>query len=429
MSILDISKVSGAIISVTFISIYYNWWLPFVHRLYFGFNPEYGIGTELIFYGIILTQTLIPRPGQRVRLVFMGFVLECEWAGPGLLPNIGHFTIFVFGFPLLWGIVAIKNDTYEYPDERGVHIDVSDHRTKYNVNSSLPYWAAMSSRIIGIILELLFVRWTRAPREYKLAAFGYALYVAGIIMVCSNSLTTAAKNKLNGAVISPVTASAPREETIAPKPTPTAPSKEENRPLVTPQQEASAMGRRYPNLPDYAKNNVPFSHDGTLYNLMEYRRPVFIPDPRWFTPITPGPLGRMSDGVTYYTLEMDNEGRPFQIFHTRGVTVCLIVPKGSVGAVQSATPPKFVINLQHEVQIGLQAGNPTHRERSPRDLPNGFWKDETTWKVLHDMWGEHVNRLGERMMDPNQRGLVFYVKGPAKDQVLNPALNGGLVCF
>ncbi len=428
---MDIGKIRGAIFCALIVGAYYKVILPWAHFKYFGFDPEYGFWTELIFYGLILTQIVMMRPGEEVQLTFAGSPVESFWRGFGFLPNILHFTVFLGGSALFWGIVRLKSDRYTYEEPRDIHLNVSDSNTKYNVNSTLPYGAAQVSRIIGIVLEFLLVRWTRAPSEYKLSALGYSAYLVGIIAVYLNSSATLAKQKLGVAVTAvsqsvgiPVQRQLPQTVPV-PQAQPS-----QIQPAHTPQERPATPQpmQGFVTFPVDATNRVPFSHNSTYYNLLEYRRPRIIPDQRWFSNKNIGGLGRTTDG-TFYVSAGQHEQRDFLVsMHVGEKLYCAIIPKTSIAAIYAPFPPKFVINMEDEVLVGTILGESKQGIPGPSGT---FWRQSMTWKMLHDSWEGRSNDLRRQGVSETEQahGTAFLVKGPKDDAQLHPSLPTGLVCF
>lgn len=418
--IMNIGKIRGVIFCMFIVGVYYKIILPWVHFKHFDFYPEYGFWTEVIFYGLILTQVVMMRPGEKVQLTFAGVPVESFWRGFGFLPNILHFTVFLGGSALFWGLARLKSDKYTYEEHRDVHLNVSDSNTKYNVNSTLPHWAAQLSRIVGVILEFLFVRWTRAPQEYKLSALGYSMYAIGVIMVCLNSSAILAKQKLgvvSAAVSQGVGIPEQRPQTVP-------------APQVQPDQRQPAAP---PAMQDFvtfsvdAANRVPFWYNSTYYNLLEHKRPRVIPDPRWFSKETIGGVGRTTDGIFYVQVGKYEQGDGVRSINVAGQANCVIVPKTSTAVIYATSPPKFVINMGDEVLVGLKL-------RAASGIPgpdDTFWLHNMSWKLLHDSWEGRVNDMRQQGMSEVDKAhrTAFFVKGPNIDAELHPSLPTGLACF
>lgn len=429
---MNIGKIRGAILCTLIVGAYYKIILPWAHFKYFGFDPEYGFWTEVIFYGLILTQIVMTRPGERVQLTFMGEPVESVWGGFGLLPNILHITVFLGGSALFWGLVRLKSGKYTYEEPRDVHLNVSDSNTKYNVNSTLPYGAAQVSRAIGIVLEFLLVRWTRAPLEYKLSALGYSAYLVGVIMVCINSSSIVAKQKLSGAT---TTISKSLGLPMAPPTTPHATSTPQAQPSQR-QPSYASQGQMVapPPVPGFvtfssdAANRVPFSHNSTYYNLLEYRRPRVIPDPRWFANKVMGGIGRTTDGIFYMQVGQYEQGDRLRSINLGGPANCVIVPRTSFAAIYATSPPKFVINMGDEVLVGVMLGAVSSGIPGPDGT---FWLQSMSWKLLHDSWEGRVNEMRQQGISEVDRAhrTAFFVKGPSLGAELHPSLPTGLVCF
>lgn len=454
MGFLNIGKIRGVLLSALVVMFYYYWWLPHWHYELFGFYPVYGPGYNFIIAGLVMTQVVIIQPGDRAKLTFLGSEINRTWGdGIAFLPNAFHSTIVLFKFAILWGLAVLKNDTYRRYEEPPVNVDVSDSNFKYQANVQMTFFGAQVSRGLGVILKL-FCDFKRVPQEYYLASFGYRVLLVGIIMVCFNSTTILAQNKLAEmgvtvpTVNQPGTAPIPRGATGEPKRNEqpetvrTQPSQQqqsvtqENRTQTLPQP--SAPPPEHPSVfirfNDQLKGSIPFHQNGITYNLIEDQFVRYFPNKQWLQQEQFGLLGKMPDDVTHYSAGKGNVRDKHANFMPYMRKICLVVHRGERASIVSQRPPSFVVNMGPKVWIGHTPGDPTHRERRETDAAGQHWATEGTWKYLYDGWHANMNSFGTWRSDMqgnrvHERDLFFHVMGPSKDEPLLQGLEVGLVCF
>lgn len=431
MNFLNIGKIGGALISGVIVATYYHYWLPYLHHQWFGFQAEYGWGTKCVLIGLIMTQIVIIQPGNIARLTFLGGELDREWRnGVAFLPNAFHSTIVLFKVALLWGLAVLRNNTYKNYEEPPVNVDAQDVNFNYRVNVTMTPGQARRSQTFDFIWKL-FWDYRRVPEEYYVASFGYRVLAIGIIAVCLNSSAIVAKQKLGSAVTAISQSVGAPVQTQRPQTAPAPQAQHTQRQSTFAPQGQMVAPPPAPGFVTFssdAANRVPFSHNSTYYNLLEYRRPQVIPDPRWFANKVMGGIGRTTDRIFYIQVGQYEQGDLLRSINVRGQANCVIVPKSSFAAIYATSPPKFVINMNDEVLVGVMLGAVGGGISGPDGT---FWLRNMSWKMLHDSWEGRVSEM--RQQEVSEVDLAhrtaFFVKGPSLDAELHPSLPTGLVCF
>jgi hypothetical protein len=393
---LNIGKIRGAILSGVIILVYYYYWLPYWHRDWFGFEPEYGRGTGLVLLGLIMTQVVILQPGDTARLTFFGSLLNRTWGGSiALVPNVFHTTIVMFRFAILWGLAVLNNDTYKRYEEPNVRVNTSDANFKYQANVQMTYGQAQVSRATEVIMRL-FLDYKRVPEEYYVASFGYRVLLVGIVMVCLNSTLNHAKIKLNATVASLSQA-------------------------VTKQQKAPIL-----NSTAHTSGNITGGLNSTFVEKREQlelgRKPSFPP---------PGNFVAQRENNAQFFTRVEGDDRKYYLFHEpnpgeiKTITVkesmCALIPPGRQIAFVTDWPPMNAENMENQIIYTKK-----YRSITRTELLNAWLAGKSLERGLSSLADWSFVNKNWHTVETFERRLVAQAK--AQNQI-RAYESGGIVCF
>ncbi len=142
----------------------------------YGFEPTWNTATQIALAGAFLTQVAYIPSGSQAALTFGGKKISCVWEdGISPLPNFFHITIKSFSFSVLWGLLPLRQDNYEY-EHLDHHINMDNRRVtrsyQANVTAGQMVWISF--------FKWVFIGWMELPVHLRVSAFGFRIMLAGI---------------------------------------------------------------------------------------------------------------------------------------------------------------------------------------------------------------------------------------------------------
>jgi hypothetical protein len=197
-----ISKTQGFFLSIICILVY-DFGFYRYHVYCMDRPPTWTDWDARIFFAGAIIHMMYYLPTAGI-LVFCGKTVEGGYWEEGVcfVPNVLHFTIHMWGFPLLWGMKLLGEQLAGSQSRILAEIFKDQQKPgmpNYNYNVPMSHFRATLDRALNGFL-FWFFGWKKGEREFVMMRFGFRMLLVAVVWTSVAGLGAYTNRKANEAL-------------------------------------------------------------------------------------------------------------------------------------------------------------------------------------------------------------------------------------